>query len=194
MAQIPLQENTVSLTTLAMIAALGIVVRMFVRIPVIPGFVELTPGFLFSLLGGVIGGVPGGIFVGAIVGIGGAMGGGEPPLLPMIGNIFLGIGSGLAIHVTKERNSRKYALMVVLGGGIIGGFIPTATVFASLIDPIEVILAGALLDMTQGFLWAIVALFVERSIIRPIAGKHLYPEPEEPTPDESTMEAEDTME
>jgi hypothetical protein len=194
MAQIPLQKNTVSLTTLAMIAALGIVVRMFVRIPVIPGFVELTPGFLFSLLGGVIGGVPGGIFVGAIVGIGGAMGGGEPPLLPMIGNIFLGIGSGLAIHVTKERNSRKYALMVVLGGGIIGGFIPTATVFASLIDPIEVILAGALLDMTQGFLWAIVALFVERSIIRPIAGKHLYPEPEEPTPDESTMEAEDTME
>ncbi|TET14822.1 MAG: hypothetical protein E3J82_01510 [Candidatus Thorarchaeota archaeon] len=194
MAQIPLQKNTVSLTTLAMIAALGIVVRMFVRIPVIPGFVELTPGFLFSLLGGVIGGVPGGIFVGAIVGIGGAMGGGEPPLLPMIGNIFLGIGSGLAIHVTKERNSRKYALMVVLGGGIIGGFIPTATVFASLIDPIEVILAGALLDMTQGFLWAIVALFVERSIIRPIAGKHLYPEPEEPTLDESTMEAEDTME
>ena len=194
MAQIPLQKNTVSLTTLAMIAALGIVVRMFIRIPVIPGFVELTPGFLFSLLGGVIGGVPGGIFVGAIVGIGGAMGGGEPPLLPMIGNIFLGIGSGLAIHVTKERNSRKYALMVVLGGGIIGGFIPTATVFASLIDPIEVILAGALLDMTQGFLWAIVALFVERSIIRPIAGKHLYPEPEEPTPDESTMEAEDTME
>ena len=194
MAQIPLQKNTVSLTTLAMIAALGIVVRMFIRIPVIPGFVELTPGFLFSLLGGVIGGVPGGIFVGAIVGIGGAMGGGEPPLLPMIGNIFLGIGSGLAIHVTKERNSRKYALMVVLGGGIIGGFIPTATVFASLIDPIEVILAGALLDMTQGFLWAIVALFVERSIIRPILGKYLYPEPEEPTLDESIMEAEDTME
>ena len=194
MAQIPLQKNTVSLTTLALIAALGIVVRMFVRLPVIPGFVELTPGFLFSLLGGVIGGVPGGIFVGAIVGIGGAMGGGEPPFLPMIGNIFLGIGSGLAIHVTKERNSRKYAMMVVLGGGIIGGFIPTATVFASLVDPIEIILAAALLDMTQGFLWAIVALFVERSIIRPIAGKHLYPEPEEPTPDESTMEAEDTME
>ena len=194
MAQIPLQKNTVSLTTLAMIAALGIVVRMFVRIPIIPGFVELTPGFMFSLLGGVIGGVPGGIFVGAIVGIGGAMGGGEPPLLPMIGNIFLGIGSGLAIHITKERNSRKYALMVVLGGGIIGGFIPTATVFASLVDPIEAILAAALLDMTQGFLWAIVALFVERSIIRPIAGKYLYSEPEEPTLGEPIMDAEDTPE
>ena len=194
MAQIPLQKNTVSLTTLAMIAALGIVVRMFVRIPIIPGFVELTPGFMFSLLGGVIGGVPGGIFVGAIVGIGGAMGGGEPPLLPMIGNIFLGIGSGLAIHITKERNSRKYALMVVLGGGIIGGFIPTATVFASLVDPIEAILAAALLDMTQGFLWAIVALFVERSIIRPIAGKYLYSEPEEPTLGEPIMDAEDTTE
>ena len=194
MAQIPLQKNTVSLTTLALIAALGIVVRMFVRIPVLPGFVEITPGFLFSLLGGVIGGVPGGIFVGAIVGIGGAMGGGEPPLLPMIGNIFLGIGSGLAIHITKERNSRRYALLVVLGGGIIGGLIPTATIFASLIDPVEVILAAAMLDMTQGFLWAIMALFVERRIIRPIAGNYLYPEPEEPTLDESTMNAEDTME
>jgi len=50
------------------------------------------------------------------------------------------------------------------------------------------------LDMAQGFLWAIVALFVERSIIRPIAGKYLYPEPEEPILDESTMEAEDTLE
>jgi hypothetical protein len=194
MAQIPLQKNTVSLTTLALIAALGIVVRMFVRIPVIPGFVELTPGFLFSLLGGIIGGVPGGIFVGAIVGIGGAMGGGEPPLLPMIGNIFLGIGSGLAIHITKERNSRRYALLVVLGGGIIGGLIPTATIFASLIDPVEVILAAALLDMTQGFLWAIVALFVERKIIRPIAGNYLYPEPEEPTLGGPAIEAEDTTE
>ncbi len=194
MAQISLRKNTVLLVILALIAALGIVVRFFVRIPVIPGFVEITPGFLFSLLGGVIGGVPGGVFVGAIVGMGGAMGGGEPPLLPMIGNIFLGIGSGLAIHVTKERNSRKYALMVILGGGIIGGFIPTATVFASLVDPIQVILAAALLDMTQGFLWAIVALFVERSIIRPVAGKYLYPEPKEPTPDEFIMDAEDATE
>jgi len=154
MTQTPLRKNTVLLITLTLIASLGIFVRVFVRIPVIPGFVEITPGFLFSLLGGVIGGVPGGIFVGAIVGIGGAMSGGEPQLLPMIGNIFLGIGSGLAIHVTKERNSRKYALMVILGGGVIGGFIPTATVFASFIDPIEVILAAALLDMAQGFLWA----------------------------------------
>jgi hypothetical protein len=194
MAQIPLRKNTVSLTTLALIAALGMVVRMFVHIPLIPGLVELTPGFLFSLLGGMIGGVPGGIFVGAVVGMGGTMSGGEPPLLLMIGNIFLGIGSGLAIHLTKERDSRKYALMVILGGGIIGGFIPSATIFASLVDPIEVVLAAALLDMTQGFFWAIVALFVERRIIRPIAGKYLYPEPEEQILGESTLEAEDTTE
>ena len=70
MIQIPFRKNTVSLNTLALIAALGIIVRMYVRIPVIPGFVELTPGFLFSLLGGVIGGVPGGIFVGASVWLG----------------------------------------------------------------------------------------------------------------------------
>ena len=87
MGQIPLQKNTVALTSLAILAAMGIVVRMFVRIPVIPGLLDLTPGFLFSELGGVIGGLPGGALVGAIVGFGGAMAGGEPPLLPMLGNI-----------------------------------------------------------------------------------------------------------
>ena len=45
---IPLQKNTVALPTLAMLAAMGMDVRMFVRIPVIPGLLDLTPGFLFS--------------------------------------------------------------------------------------------------------------------------------------------------
>ena len=62
-----LDKNTVLLTTLSVLAAIGIVARMFVRIPVIPGFFELTPGVLFSLLGGVIGGIPGGLLVGGIV-------------------------------------------------------------------------------------------------------------------------------
>ena len=87
MELLPLRKNTVALTTLALIAAIGIIVRVFVRIPLIFGVVELTPGFLFSLIGGVIGGLPGGILVGAITGLGGAMALAEPPLLPFIGNI-----------------------------------------------------------------------------------------------------------
>ncbi|MFW9803718.1 MAG: hypothetical protein ACFFFC_13745 [Candidatus Thorarchaeota archaeon] len=175
MGTIPLQKNTAALTTLAMLSALGIVVRMFVRIPVIPGLLDLTPGFLFSELGGVIGGLPGGALVGAIVGLGGAISGGEPPLLPMIGNICLGIGTGYAIHVKADRNSPLYIAMVIIGGGIIGGFIPSMTIFAAFTESIELTILYAAIDMLQAFLWAFVALLLERTVIRPTIGQYLYP-------------------
>jgi hypothetical protein len=178
MRSIPLQQNTVALATLAMLAALGIVVRMFVRIPVIPGLLDLTPGFLFSELGGVIGGLPGGALVGAVVGLGGAMAGGEPPLLPVIGNICLGVGTGYAIHVRSNRDSAVYATMVVLGGGIVGGLIPSMTIFAAVTESIEATLLFATIDMLQAFLWAFVALLVERALVRPLVGHYLYPETE----------------
>jgi hypothetical protein len=161
-----------------MLASLGVVLRMFVRIPVIPGLLDLTPGFLFSELGGVIGGLPGGALVGAVVGLGGAMAGGEPPLLPMIGNICLGIGTGYAIHLRSNRDSAVYAAMVVLGGGIIGGFIPSMTIFAAVTDSIEATMLFATIDMLQAFLWAFVALLVERALVRPLVGHYLYPEME----------------
>lgn len=170
----PLRKNTAALVILAMLAALGILVRSFISIPVVPGLVELTPGFLFSILGGVIGGIPGGVFVGAITGLGGALAGNEPPLLPMIGNIFLGIGGGYAIHLVKNRDSVKYAVMVILGSGIIGGFIPSATIFATLTDSWEVIVGTAAIDMFQAFLWGFVALLTEKLIIRPIVGNYIY--------------------
>jgi hypothetical protein len=173
MAFIPIQRNTVALTTLAIIAALGIVVRYTIQIPVIPNAVVLTPGFLFSLLGGVIGGLPGGIIVGAIVGASGALSGTEIPLLPMFGNICLGIGSGYALYFAK-RDTLKYYVMVIFGGGIIGGFIPTLTVFSSFVDPLVVNLIAATIDMAQAFLWAFLALVIERKVIRPIVGHYLY--------------------
>jgi hypothetical protein len=178
MGKIPLQKNTVALSTLAMLAAMGIVVRIFVRIPVIPGLLDLTPGFLFSELGGVIGGLPGGALVGAIVGLGGAIAGGEPPLLPMIGNICLGIGTGYAIHVRADRDSRLYIAMVIFGGGVIGGFIPSMTIFAAFTESIEITILYAAIDMLQAFLWAFVALLLERIVIRPIIGQYLYPDDE----------------
>ncbi|MFW9967667.1 MAG: hypothetical protein ACFFEA_10985 [Candidatus Thorarchaeota archaeon] len=171
----PLQKNTVALTTLSMLAAMGIVVRMFVRIPVIPGLLDLTPGFLFSEFGGVIGGLPGGALVGAVVGFGGAIAGGEPPLLPMIGNICLGIGTGFAIHIKTDRDSLLYIMLVILGGGVIGGFIPSVTVFAAVTESIEITILYATIDMLQAFLWASVALVLEKLVIRPIIGQYLYP-------------------
>ncbi|MGD2073135.1 MAG: hypothetical protein PVG65_06570, partial [Candidatus Thorarchaeota archaeon] len=73
MSSSQIKYNTVTISILAIISALGIVSRISIQIPIIPGILVLTPGFLFSQLGGIIAGIPGGFIVGAIVGIGGAI-------------------------------------------------------------------------------------------------------------------------
>ncbi len=181
MSSTPVRNSTVTITCMAMIAALGIATRFLIRIPVIPNLVELTPGFLFSELSGIVGGLAGGVLVGATIGIGGAVAGGEVPLMPMIGNIFLGIGTGYAIHFAKDRDSYKYALMVILGGGIIGGFVPDMSVFLPLTESMQAALVAALADTFQGLIWAPVALFVERVIVRPLLGHYLYAYPQQLT-------------
>ncbi|MFW9805939.1 MAG: hypothetical protein ACFFFK_04360 [Candidatus Thorarchaeota archaeon] len=186
---IPIRKNTVALTTLAMIAALGIAVRVFVHIPLIFGVVDLTPGFLFSLLGGIIGGLPGGVLVGAITGLGGAIAFTEPPLLPMIGNICLGIGAGYGLHLVRNRDSFKYYLLVIIGAPIIGGFIPTFIISLLYFDPLAIIIAAAIADTIQTLIWVIPALILERYIIRPILGHYIYPEPESLDFDELEGEA-----
>jgi hypothetical protein len=157
-----------------MIAALGIVVRVFVQIPLIFGVVVLTPGFLFSLLGGVIGGIPGGVLVGAITGLGGALALTEPPLLPMIGNICLGIGSGYALHLVKNRNNLKYYLMIIIGAPIIGGFIPTFVISLLYLFPMAIVVTGAIADTIQTLIWVFPALLLEKTFIRPLIGHYLY--------------------
>lgn len=177
----PIRTNTITVTCMAMIAALGIAARFLIRIPLVPNLVELTPGFLFSELSGVVGGLAGGMLVGAAIGVGGAIAGGEFPLMPMIGNIFLGVGTGYAIHFTKDRDSLRYALMVVLGGGLIGGFVPDMTVFLPLTESFQAAFLAALADTIQGLFWAPVALFVERAVIRPLLGHYLYAYPQQLT-------------
>jgi len=172
---LPIRNNTVALTTLVMISALGIVVRVFVHIPLIFGVVDLTPGFLFSLLGGVIGGIPGGVLVGAITGLGGAMALTEPPLLPMLGNICLGIGAGCAIHPLSDRDNLKYYILVILGAPIIGGFIPTFVISLLYFDPITIVFAAAIADTIQTLIWVFPALLIEKYIIRPLIGHYIYP-------------------
>ncbi|MFW9963277.1 MAG: hypothetical protein ACFFCX_06930 [Candidatus Sifarchaeia archaeon] len=173
MSIMPTKSNTVAITTLAMIAAIGIVVRYTIQIPIIPNAVVLTPGFMFSILAGIVGGIPGGAIVGAIIGASGALAGTEIPFLPMFGNICLGIGSGYSIYFAK-RDSAKYYVFVILGSGLIGGFMPTLTVFSSFVDPFVVNLIAASIDMVQAFLWAIIGLIFEKTIIRPIVGQYLY--------------------
>jgi hypothetical protein len=174
MSSSPVKFNAPTISLLAIISALGIVARMFIRITIIPDVLEITPGFLFSQLGGIIAGLPGGILVGAIVGMSGAISGGEFPLLPLIGNISLGVGTGWVFHVIKNRESKLYYLLVILGGGLIGGFIPSLIIVA-LTGSLEAAIIAAVIDCLQACLWAAVALFVNKVIVLPLAGHYLYP-------------------
>jgi hypothetical protein len=173
--QLPVKFNTVTITTLAMVAAVGIIVRMTIRIPIIPEVVEITPAFMFSLLGGILGGIPGGILVGLIVGLGGAIAGGEAVLLPLIGNMALGLGTGFVIHVEQNRDSVKFAILTILGGGLIGGFLATFGIMVIFLG-VDFIVAiiPAIIDLYQALGWAAVALLIESFIIRPIIGNYLY--------------------
>ncbi|MBE0525781.1 hypothetical protein E4H12_07245 [Candidatus Thorarchaeota archaeon] len=177
MSFVPIKMNTVALATIAVIAALGMIVRFTLQIPVIPDLVELTPGFMFSILGGILGGIPGGIIAGTAVGIGGALAGGSLSILTLFGNLFLGIGGGYAIYFAK-RDTIKYNVLVILGAGLIGGLIPSMTLFYTIGVPFVANLSIASIDMIQGFLWAFLAIVVEKNILRPIVGHYLYSEVE----------------
>ncbi len=174
MVESSLSKHTAILITLAILGSIGIFARFYIRVTLIPGFFELTLGFFFSLLGGIIGGIPGGIFVGIIVGLGGLLAGGEFPLLPLLGNICLGIGTGYAIHVTRDRESIKYAFLVIIGGALIGGFLPTLLISLALAESLVLSLIYAVFDMIQAFVWAVLAIFVDRTIIIPYFGNYLY--------------------
>jgi hypothetical protein len=189
MSSFPIKYNTVTISILAIIAALGIVARMYIRITIIPEVLELTPGFVFSQLGGIIAGLPGGILVGAIVGISGATAGGEFPLLPLIGNICLGLGTGWVYHAIRNRENKLYYLLVILGGGLIGGFIPSLIIVA-LTESLEAAMIVAVIDCLQACLWAGVALFVNKIIILPLAGHYLYPSKEVYVLNEEEVDAE----
>ena len=76
----------------------------------------------------MLGGIPGGIITGAAVGLGGALAGGGLSILTLFGNLFLGIGGGYAIYFAR-RDTIRYNILVVLGAGLIGGLIPSMTMF-----------------------------------------------------------------
>ncbi len=91
----------------------------------------------------------------------------------MVGNMCLGLGTGIAVYVSR-RNSLKFSLIAILGGGFIGGFIPSMTIFAAVTDSLELTFIVAVADLIQAIIWAIVAIFVDRYIIQKILGNYIY--------------------
>ncbi len=157
---------------LAVLAALGVVLRS-ISVTVIPNVVELTPGFFASEFAGMVLGLEGGIIVGTITGLVGALHGGEFPLIPLIGNIALGVSTAI-VYLFMKKDSRIRDILVVVSAGIIGGFLPTFTITLMFIpitsEGIALAAFSAMLDFFQAALWAIVGLPIKRIVDRDLLG------------------------
>ena len=153
--------NTKTISLIAVLSALGIVLRYAVAIPVIPDVVELTPSFLIPEFAGMVMGLEGGIIVGTFVGLSGALRGGEFPLIPLLGNIALGISTGIVFFFMKEDNQIRN-IITIISAGIIGGFIPTFTITLAFLpwtgNAVAAAAISASIDFLQAALWAAVGL------------------------------------
>ncbi|MDO8055402.1 MAG: hypothetical protein Q6361_00935, partial [Candidatus Hermodarchaeota archaeon] len=173
----PLDSGTlpfsVWLALLVICSALGIVLRQVV-IPTYTPYVNLTPGFVMPLFAGMLLGPLGGVFCGIFVGMSGALW--EPFLIPLIGNIALGLSTGLPSYFRHKVPYLFWILFCVVLAISLGGFLPTFAV--------EVLIAGvyplfaalsASIDAVQAGLWAVISLLVLRGVVQPLLNPYRQP-------------------
>lgn len=151
--------ETRQLAFVAVLGALGALLRYFVAITVIPGIIELSPSFLIPQLAGMLMGSIGGGLCGAIVGVTGSVRGGEFPLIPLLGNIALGLSTGIVKDVVSDNKRKLKKLLYVISGAFIGGFVPTFTISMFLVPSFAVVFY-ALIDAFQAGLWAFIGVMV----------------------------------
>jgi len=143
----------------AVLGALGALLRYFAAIVVIPGVVELTPSFLIPQLAGMLMGSLGGSLCGVIVGVAGAIRGGEFPLIPLLGNVALGFSTGIVKDVVSEERKKEKKVLYVVSGALIGGFLPTF-IISILFVSIFAAVFYALIDTFQAGFWAFIGVVI----------------------------------
>lgn len=151
--------NTKQIAIVAVLGALGALLRYFVAITVIPGVVELTPSFLIPQLAGMLMGSLGGSLCGVIVGVAGSVRGGEFPLIPLLGNVALGFSTGIVKDIVGKERKRMKKVLYVVSGAFIGGFLPTF-VISILFAPVFSIVFYALIDAFQAGFWAFIGVII----------------------------------
>ena len=156
---------SVWLALLVILTAVGIVLRQ-IAIPVAVN-ITLTPGFTAPLLAGMLLGPVAGVLCGLIVGMSGALT--EWWLLPVMGNIALGLSTGLPSLVRGRLPRPVWAALCVAMAVVVGGFLPTFTekVIVELLPAIVAALE-ACIDAAQAGVWAVVALILEAGVVRPL--------------------------
>jgi len=151
--------KTKQLAFVAVFGALGALLRYFVAITVIPGVVELSPSFLIPQLAGMLMGSIGGSLCGIIVGVAGSVRGEEFPLIPLLGNVALGLSTGIVKDFVSDEKRKLKKLLYVISGAFIGGFIPTFAI-SILFAPAFAVVFYALIDAFQASLWAFIGVIM----------------------------------
>jgi hypothetical protein len=173
----PTGKGTLSLSIwialLALFAATGVIFRQ-ISIPIFPPFVSLTPGFLMPLLTGIILGPLGGALCGLFVGVSGALW--EFPLIPLIGNIALGLSTGFPSFYRNRMAPILWVSLCVVSAMLIGGFLPTFFVEVMVIRfPTSIAAVTASIDALQAIVWVVVAILLVMSIVDPILNRYRRP-------------------
>ena len=151
--------NVKQLALVAVLGALGALLRYFTAITVVPDVVELSPSFLIPQLAGMLMGSVGGGLCGVIVGVAGSIRGGEFPLIPLLGNIALGLSTGIVKDFVGDDKRRLKKFLYVISGAFIGGFIPTFAI-SILFAPAFAVVFYALIDAFQAGFWAFIGVIV----------------------------------
>ncbi|MFX0078663.1 MAG: hypothetical protein ACFE8O_05430 [Candidatus Hermodarchaeota archaeon] len=173
----PRGKGTLSLSIwialLALFSASGVIFRQ-ISIPIFPPFVSLTPGFLLPLLAGMILGPVGGTLCGMFVGVSGALW--EFPLIPLIGNIALGLSTGIPSFYRNRMSPVLWMSLCVVSAMIIGGFLPTfiVEVLVAMFPP-SIATVTATIDALQALVWVVVAILIVMSIVDPILDRYRRP-------------------
>ncbi len=155
---------------IAIFGATGIILRQ-VAIPTFSLYVTLTPGFIIPLLAGIILGPIGGALCGAIVGISGALY--EPILIPLIGNIALGLSTGIPTYFREWLNQYLWTILCVVSAISIGGFFPTFIVEVYIFAiPIPIAAITASIDAAQAGVWVSLALLIVHNIVNPLLSRY----------------------
>ena len=158
------------ITLLAIFSAVGIVLRQ-VAIPTFSPYVTLTPGFVMPLLTGIVLGPLGGILCGVFVGISGALW--EPFLIPLVGNIALGISTGIPTYYRNKLQRNGWMIACLISAVILGGFLPTFVieVFILVVPPYSAALPASI-DAVQAGIWVLVTIILAQGVIDPILSRY----------------------
>ncbi|MHA2313822.1 MAG: hypothetical protein ACXACF_00820 [Candidatus Hermodarchaeia archaeon] len=173
----PIGKGTLSLSIwialLALFTATGVIFRQ-ISIPIFPSFVSLTPGFLLPLLAGMVLGPLGGALCGLFVGVSGALW--EFPLIPLIGNIALGLSTGSPSFYRHKMPPVLWMSLCVISAMLIGGFLPTFIIEVVIIrfHPVIAMLTASV-DAFQAIIWTVVAILLVIGIVDPILNRYRRP-------------------